>query len=96
MVCDESCTLPCEATVMLQLLVMRLKFFKIVWHDITLLIVLTGLVDMVVMILDDSRNETAYSSSIGHTYVRICFILSRSVRLLGMVEIVPVRSVFVD
>ena len=71
---------------------MRLKFFKIVWHDITLLIVLTGLVDTVVMILDDSRNETAYSASIGHTYVRICFILSRSVRLLGMVEIVPVRS----
>ena len=80
-----------------QLLVMRLRFFKIVWHNITLLIVLTGLVDMLFMMaIGHSQEDRSAFRSVGHVYIRICFILSRSVRLLGLVETVPVGSLLID
>ena len=68
---------------------MKLRFFKTLWHDITLMIVLTGLLDMLVMTaLENSLADK--KESVGRKYIRITFILSRFLRLLGLVESVPV------
>ena len=69
---------------------MRLRFFRIVWHDITLMIVLTGLLDMLVMMAVKRTYTVPKEGSIGESYIRLSFILSRSLRLLGLVEAVPV------
>ncbi|KAK7114505.1 hypothetical protein V1264_000560 [Littorina saxatilis] len=67
-----------------ELLVMRLRFFKIVWHNITMVIVLVGLLDILVMA---SLGQT--KKNVAHVFTRVLFVLSRLVRLLGLVEIIP-------
>jgi hypothetical protein len=71
-----------------QMLVMRLRFFKIVWHDIKLVIVVVGLMDLVVVkAVGDSSSMEGGS---GHLFIRIFFIFSRLIRLMGLIEVVPV------
>jgi len=68
---------------------MKLRFFKTLWHDITLMIVLTGLVDLLVMMA--LEHSLSYKKeTVGRKYIRVTFILSRFLRLLGLVESVPV------
>ncbi|XP_076449113.1 sperm-specific sodium:proton exchanger-like [Babylonia areolata] len=71
-----------------ELLVMRLRFFKIVWHDITLMIVVMGMVDLIVnSAMSDLRQmQSGYR---GRLFIRLIFIISRNIRLLSMVETVP-------
>ena len=77
-----------------QLLVMRLRFFKIVWHDITLLIVLVGLCDLLVInFVSGDRGPMLRQDITGRIFIRLAFIFSRLIRLLGMVETVPVGDV---
>lgn len=69
-----------------ELLVMRLRFFKIVWYDISLLVVVVGMLDVLVMYLVPKRDYSSVQAG-GQTYIRVCFILSRMVRRLGQIEL---------
>lgn len=77
-----------------QIMVMRLRFFKVVWHVIDLLIVVVGMLDIFVLHAVPVKETPDGGTVIGQKFIRVCFILSRLVRLLSLVEISPVRNGF--